>query len=99
MRIGTSTNFTKESQIGALGQLTLSIDDGGLGEVMLTSKGSRYSGPARPYLKGQSIKKLAQVIVVDIKDGIFIVEPFEEEEMESPFNLTVSKEEEKPEPR
>lgn len=87
LRIGTSTNFTKESQIGALGQLTLSIDNGGLGEVMIASKGSRYSSPARPYQEGQTIKKLAQVVVVDIKDGIFLVEPFDDEDM-APASIT-----------
>ncbi len=91
MRIGTSTNFTKESQIGALGQLTLSIDNGGLGEVMIASHGSRYSGPARPYEKGQTIKKLAKVVVVDIKDGIFIVEPFGDEDIEPAFISADSK--------
>ena len=99
LRIGTSTNFTKQSQIGAIGELTLSIDDGGLGEVMISSKGSRYSSPARPYRKGQTINKLAKVVIVDIKDGIFLVEPFEEEEVDPSSIQITETEQQKVEPK
>ena len=80
-RMGSSTNFRKESLVGAMGELTLSIEDGGTGEVMITKSGSRYNGPARPYKEGQTIKKLAKVIIVDIKDGMYYVEPFDDDQM------------------
>lgn len=78
-KLGSSTNFKKESLIGSIGSLTLSIQDGSVGEVLLDTHNSRYSSAARTRNKDQSIKKLAKVIVVDIQDGIFIVEPFDEQ--------------------
>lgn len=77
-RLHSSTNFKKESLIGAIGELSLSIESGGIGEVVVRTGNSRYNFPAKPAIAEQSIKKLAKVIVVDIKDGMFYVEPFED---------------------
>lgn len=77
-RMDSSTNFRKESLIGSIGELTLSVQDGSLGEVVVSTGTSRYTAPARARKAEQSIKKLTKVIIVDIKDGIFLVEPFEE---------------------
>lgn len=81
MRIGSSTNFSKDSLIGSIGQLTLSIDNGGLGEALITKSGSRHSGPAKPYKEGESIPKMAKIIIVDIKDGVFLVQPFDDHDL------------------
>lgn len=78
-RMNSSTNFKRESLIGAIGELSLSIENGGIGEVVVRTGNSRYNFTAKPATEGQSIKKLTKVIVVDVKDGIFVVEPFEEE--------------------
>ena len=77
-RLHSSTNFKKESLIGATGELSLSIESGGIGEIVVRTGNSRYNFPVRSANAEQSIKKLAKVIIVDIKDGIFFVEPFEE---------------------
>lgn len=77
-RMYSSINFRKEDLIGAQGQLTVSIEAGSTGEVLVSSPGiGRYSSAARAKESGQSIKKLARVIVVDLKNDILIVEPFE----------------------
>ncbi|MBX9690634.1 MAG: hypothetical protein K2X27_28220, partial [Candidatus Obscuribacterales bacterium] len=78
-RMDSSSNFSKESLIGAQGELTLSIQDGGLGEVLIQTGTSRYPATAKAAKPEQNIKKLTKVIVVDIKDGIFLVEPFEDD--------------------
>lgn len=74
----SSTNFRKESLVGALGELTVSIEKGSIGEVLVSTGNSRYTSRAKCLGQDETIKKLTRVIVIDIKDDIFIVEPFED---------------------
>ena len=78
LRMNSSTNFKKENLIGSVGELSLAIEAGTVGEIIVRTGSSRYNFPARAGNAEQTIKKLMQVIIVDIKDGIFVVEPFEE---------------------
>jgi membrane protein implicated in regulation of membrane protease activity len=84
-RMYSSTNFKKESLVGCTGQVTVSIEEGGIGEVLITTGNSRYTSAARAKGDQQTIKKLAKVIVVDIKDGIFLIEPFDDPDLNSKY--------------
>lgn len=77
-RLYSSTNFKKEALIGSQGQLTVSIEAGSVGEVLVRTGNSRYTSRAKAEKPEQTINKLAKVIVIDIKDDIFIVEPFDD---------------------
>ncbi len=78
-KMNSSTNFRKEQLIGSLGELTLSIEDGGMGEVLINTGNSRLSNAAKAFKPGTTIKKLTKVIIVDYKDSIFYVEPFDDQ--------------------
>jgi membrane protein implicated in regulation of membrane protease activity len=81
MRMHSSTNFSKQSLVGAIGELTISIPPSSTGEVVIATGSSRYSAAAKCSDPEQTIKKLTKVIVVDIKDGMFFVEPFEDTDL------------------
>lgn len=81
-RLHASTNFGKDSLIGTIGELVLSIEPGKTGEVILAGKSGRHSAPARSENVELEIKKLSKVIVVDCRDGVFYVEPMPESELE-----------------
>ncbi|MBX9720990.1 MAG: hypothetical protein K2X81_06335 [Candidatus Obscuribacterales bacterium] len=78
-KMNSSTNFRKEQLIGSLGELTLSIEEGGMGEVLINTGNSRLSNAAKAFKPGTTIKKLTKVIIVDYKDSIFYVEPFDDQ--------------------
>jgi membrane protein implicated in regulation of membrane protease activity len=73
-KLHTSTNFKQESLIGTVGVLTLSIKPGSLGEVLIATRGSRHSAPAKAVDPSSSIANSERVIVADFRDGIFYVE-------------------------
>jgi len=73
-KLHTSTNFKQESLIGTVGVLTLSIKPGSLGEVLIPTRGSRHSAPARALDPNASIANNDKVIVSDFREGIFYVE-------------------------
>ncbi len=75
-----STNFKQESLIGSAGKLVLGIEPGKLGEIMISTRGSRHSAPARARDPQLAIKSSSPVIICDRKDGVFIVEPLAESE-------------------
>ena len=81
MRMHSSTNFSKQSLVGAIGELSISIPPGSTGEVVIATGSSRYSSAAKSSDPNQTIKKLAKVIIVDIKDGMFFVEPFDDNDI------------------
>lgn len=76
-RLHSSTNFKQESLIGEQAVLTLSIEPGSLGEVMVAKRGA---SPARAKDPSIAIKNRSKVIICDRKDGVFIVEPLKDEE-------------------
>lgn len=75
----SSTNFKQDSLIGSAADLILSIEPGTTGEIIVKTRGSRHSAPARAKNPEQSIKNLSKVIIADYKDGVFLVEPLPEE--------------------
>lgn len=75
----SSTNFKQDSLIGSVGELILSIEPGKIGEVVISTKGSRHNARAKSKDPGKSIKSLSKVIICDVQDGVFLVEPETEE--------------------
>ena len=75
----SSTNFKQESLIGAQADLILSIEPGTLGEITVSTRGSRHTAAARAKDPDMAIKNLSKVIICDRQDGVFIVEPVQEE--------------------
>jgi membrane protein implicated in regulation of membrane protease activity len=65
--------------IGVLGRTTISIRQGGTGELVFTQGGTRHVTGARSEL-GSAIPKGSEVIVTRYEKGIAYVRPFEEDE-------------------
>ncbi|MBX9690633.1 MAG: hypothetical protein K2X27_28215 [Candidatus Obscuribacterales bacterium] len=78
-KLNASTNFKQESLVGSVGDLILSIDPGQIGEVVVSTRGSRHSAPARARKSDLTIKRNSKVIICDFQDGVFLVEPVEED--------------------
>ncbi len=77
-RLHSSTNFRQDSLVGTEAKLNLSIEPGTLGEITFTTKGGRYNGPARAKNKELAISNLRKVIICDIENGVYVVEPVED---------------------
>jgi hypothetical protein len=73
----TSSNFREESLIGRMAETTCSIPYGRMGEITYKIGAIRHTAPARSYKEGVDISKTASVIISDIQDGVFYVEPSE----------------------
>lgn len=58
---------------GALGRITLEVPDQGVGRVSFVNRGSRVTLPARS-LDGRSLPKDTNVLLVEIEDGVALVE-------------------------
>lgn len=77
-RLHSSTNFKQESLVGTVAKLNLSIQPGSLGEITFTTPGGRYNGRARAKNKEQAISNFSKVIICDIENGVYVVEPAED---------------------
>lgn len=78
-KMHSSTNFKQDNLIGSTGELILSIEPGKLGEIVVSTGGSRHSAPARCIDANQSIKGLSKVVICDLQDGVFLVEKVPDE--------------------
>ena len=74
----TSTNFREESVIGLPAEATCAISAGRMGEITFRIGASRQTGPARAAKDGVQIAKTQQVIICDVREGVFFVEPSDE---------------------
>ncbi|MBY0548017.1 MAG: YqiJ family protein [Candidatus Obscuribacterales bacterium] len=77
-RMETSDSYRKEDAVGAVGQLTVPIAENGTGEIVFVFAGSKSAAPARAYTAGTQIGKMSKVIITDIRDGVYYVEPWDE---------------------
>lgn len=71
--------YREAAVVGVTAELTIPISPGRTGEITFALQGGRNSGPARCKDPEREIKKLSHVVVVDIQDGVFIVEPCADE--------------------
>src|SRR5262249_46029692 len=76
-KMHVSTSFREEHFIGSLAEVTVPIVPGRLGEIVYLAKGSRCTGPARTRNTESTIQRSKSVIIIDLIDGIFVVEPNE----------------------
>lgn len=77
-RMETSDSYRKEDAVGTVGQLTVPIAENGTGEIVFVFSGSKSAAPARAYTAGTQISKMSKVIITDIRDGVYFVEPWDE---------------------
>ncbi len=77
-KLHSSTNFREEDMIGTPADVTVSIPQGRTGEITYLVGSVRHTAPARNQLEGVSLAGSARVIIADIRDGIFYVEPFDD---------------------
>lgn len=78
-KLERSQSYRKEDAIGTVGHLTVPIMENGTGEVVFVCGGSKTAAPARAFETGTPISKLSKVIISDIRDGVYFVEPWDEE--------------------
>jgi membrane protein implicated in regulation of membrane protease activity len=63
--------------VGALGRVSSTIREGGVGEMLFAQQGSRKSAPARSET-GAAIAKNTEVVVTRYEKGIAYVRPWDE---------------------
>lgn len=78
-KLEKTDSYRKEDAIGTVGQLTVPIISGGTGEITFVSKGGKSAAPARAMQQGIDISKLSKVIISDIRDGVYYVEEWDDE--------------------
>lgn len=77
-KMETTDTYRKEDAVGAVGHLTVPISENGTGEVVFVFAGSKSAAPARAFTSGAQISKMSKVIITDIRDGVYYVEPWDE---------------------
>jgi membrane protein implicated in regulation of membrane protease activity len=75
-RMQSSKNFTDEQVIGKMAEVTVPLSKGKTGEITFVAGSSRQTSSARSLKSDQSFKAGSRVIISDVKDGIFLVEPW-----------------------
>jgi hypothetical protein len=76
-KMDQSVNFEESYLIGAIGEVSVPIKGTGLGEITYTVSGRRYNASARGTKPDALLKGGSQVLIVDMVENIFHVEPFE----------------------
>ncbi|SES66510.1 hypothetical protein SAMN05216389_101312 [Oceanobacillus limi] len=77
-----SLSYTEESLKGRVGKIIIPIPEEGFGEIVIESKSGTISKPAACYEK-TAISEGTQVLVLDIKEGVLYVTPYESLDAES----------------
>ena len=73
-----SLSYTEDSLKGRVGKIILTIPVDGYGEIIIESKSGTISKPAASY-ENEEIPEGKQVLVIDVKDGVLFVTPYENE--------------------
>ena len=73
-----SLSYTEESLKGRVGRIILSVPEDGFGEIIIESKSGTISKPATSY-DHEPIAEGKRVLVIDVKDGVLYVVPYEDE--------------------
>lgn len=74
-RMHVSSSYTHEQVIGLQAEITVPIPAKGLGEVTYAASGIRDTAPARALQPQQTFRKGQRVLLSDVRDGVFYVEP------------------------
>jgi hypothetical protein len=75
-KLYASSTYREEDLIGHVGELTLPISAGSTGEIIYLTGKTRGTAPAKAKDATAAIKRESKVIIADVVDGVFIVEPF-----------------------
>lgn len=70
-------SFRKDDAIGQVGQLTVPIFPGATGEITFMIRGSRTNAPAKALKTEGELAKSTKVIIADIRNGVYYVEPYD----------------------
>ncbi len=73
-----SLSYTEDSLKGRVGKIIISIPMDGFGEMIIKSKSGTISKPAASY-DNETINEGQQVLVIEVKNGVLYVIPYEEE--------------------
>jgi len=77
-KMRVSSNFSEAQIVGKTAQVSISIPAGKLGEIVYLVGQSRQTAPARTK-PGVVLSKDSEVIITDVQDGVFYVEGWNDE--------------------
>lgn len=77
-RAENSTGYSMSELVGNVGEIVISIPQGGYGEVMMNIGMGTIHHIAGSY-EGASLEAGQRVVVVEVKDGVLLVVPFDAE--------------------
>lgn len=80
-RAQSTSAISQEQLIGMTATIISTIIEGGYGTISYTVNGSRHNAPAKGVIN-QSIRQGKEVIITDIKDNLFYVQPVEQKYLE-----------------
>jgi hypothetical protein len=75
-KLYASSSHKEEDVIGTVGELTIPIEPGRTGELIYLRGQTRHTVPAKAKDPTANLAKTSKVMIADIVDGVFIVEPF-----------------------
>lgn len=93
-KMRVSSNFSEAQIVGKTAQVSISIPAGKLGEIVYLVGQSRQTAPARTK-PGVVLSKDSEVIITDVQDGVFYVEGWSDELIETTIE-TIPKPEKTP---
>ncbi|MHA6251487.1 hypothetical protein [Oceanobacillus sp. CAU 1775] len=73
-----SLSYTEDSLKGRVGKIIIPIPENGFGEIIIRSYSGTISKPAASY-ENQAILEGKQVLVIEVKNGVLYVVPYENE--------------------
>lgn len=71
-----SLGYTEDSLKGRIGKIIIPVPKNGFGEIMIESKSGSISKPAASY-EDTEIEEGEQVLVIEVKDGVLYVTPYD----------------------
>ena len=79
-----SLSYTEESLKGKVGKVIIPIPDNGFGELIIENKFGTITKPAA-HIENKSVAEGQNVLVLDIKNGVLYVEPYEYDPLSERF--------------
>lgn len=86
-RMRTSSNFSETQIIGQIAQVSVSIPADKMGEIVFLVGKSRQNAPARAAQPGVRLSKETEVIITDVRDGVFYVEGWDDDTLDQPVQV------------
>jgi hypothetical protein len=77
-KLYSSSTHKEEDVIGTVAELTVPIAPGRTGEIIYLNHKTRHVAPAKAKDPTSELSKTSKVMIADIVDGVFIVEPYED---------------------